>query len=178
MGKTDEPHVRNEPQLVFVGGYVAFRSVFVLHRRRVCRRAEFEIPSPSYAAARRQNALADLFYLLREIRLEIGDPCTDGNLQYEILTFAAVEELAAAVAAALGFYFLSACKHHERVDIARTFEIHAAAVAAVGARGPARKFDLVESDGTVAAVARLYGDCYLIYEHGGMLTQEAVFDVF
>src|SRR3989344_4425180 len=106
----------------------------MLHRRRVCRRAEFEISSPSYAPTCGQNALPDLFYLLCEIRFEIRDPRADGNLQDEVLP-----------------------------------------LAAVGARGPARKFDLVESNGTVAAVTRLYDYCYLIYEHSGMLSQLALF---
>src|SRR3989344_1770728 len=103
----------------------------MFHWRRIGRRTEFEITPAAYAATRSENALTDFFYFLGKIRFEIRDPCADGNLQDKILTFAAVEELSAAVAAALPLHFLAARQDHERVDVARTLEIDAPPVTAV-----------------------------------------------
>ena len=105
-------------------------------RGSLCSRLELKIPLTALATFRKQDPLAGFFdHQIGSVRKIMNDRA-DRNFKGQVLTVVTVAELAAAVHAVLSVEFFLEAELPERAQVGDAFCVHAAAEAAVAARGP------------------------------------------
>jgi arginine exporter protein ArgO len=93
---------------------------------------------------------------------------TDGNLDFQILSVAAVAITSFAVASTLGFEYMVVAKLQESVFVNVGGEINVAAIATVSAARTPTRHELLaaEGDATMPSVARFDGNFGFVNERG------------
>src|SRR3989344_7247313 len=132
---------------------IAFETRLEFFWRRIGRRAEFKIAAASFAAARDQDPLTDFVYFLGQTGRDIRDGRTCRDLQNKIFSTGTIDELRAAIFAALGMDLFFVGIVRERIHIGHPLEIYRGAAPAVAARRAARESYSIERHGAAPALA-------------------------
>ena len=144
-------------------------SIFVLARSLMPGLGKMLVAAPAASAMRDENALPGFGKVCEGFAgIPIKDQRADGNLQNHVFAGMARAVGAFAVAAAFGFEFAVVAIAQEGIVVRIGFNIDAAAMTAVAARGsPARnEFFTAKRDTAIAAVAGLYENFSFVNEQG------------
>ncbi len=166
--KTHQTHVGQQLQFEAQVALLAGLALFGFARRLMPGLGEMLVAAPAAPALREQNALAGLGQIGKPLAgSSIGDHGADRHQQNHVRAGMAGAVRAFAVAAAVGLEFAIEAVAQQRVVVRIGFEVNAAAMAAVAARGPAARheFFAAKRDAAVPAVAGLHVDFGFVNKH-------------